>query len=853
MRVVLFDWVCGGHHELYLRRFAEALRTHAEVSVAAPDAAFRQLENLPVARLPLGQPRPPIPARAPLDSRRRSVLEEEIRLLERAAHASNADMIVHLYADAVVPHLALRAPLSAPLAILLFYPRAHYGAAFGARLGVVELLRARIQERLISRWRQRSDAHAILTLDEVAARRWGDRRGAPAYWLPEPPVAVGPESRSGAQCGCVIYGALGQRKGIDLVAGAISVAPTPISITIAGETTAAYLPTLQRHVAEMRRGGATVELRNVKHDEVEGLGVLAGARCAILAYEHHYGMSRVLLESCSVGTPVIVHDRGLIGHLVKRYGLGRAVDCRKPREFREAILEMTEDGAREAYAASLESFARRYSAERFEQAVLAPLRALDISVPGARQKLPERRHDVTAHALDGVLVGGIAAALAVPLARRIVRRRFDPFEPFFLFVLAYGVMFVVRPAAMLIDDRFVFVSPDSTLDVSGHFMEMLVLALVGAIAFGVGYELDLGGRLANVRRLRERPIEDHRVIALALVFALIALSSLAAFVALDGSLSLSAIVRADKNAFAGGVENYRYLWLAFYMLVPASLAMLGLGVTRRSKAIVAGALATIALVLLRVVPLGNRIAIMPLIGGAFVLCYLLRGRRPSARSLVLLAIVAVFASSFLSDLRGRATRHENVVQTLQRSSRPSRFLQPFTTGPDSEMAPALAAALSVIPEELPHRYGRTIFEDLVVRPVPRPLWSGKPQPPRDELTAKLWPTEFARGTIQPEFSALLYFYWDFGVVGVLVGMAAYGIGARLLYEFYRLRAHRLSVKVIYALLLWFVVIGLRDSPVDTVMHAFFMVVPAVVIFRFAHRAQRAASRARASAEASVPG
>jgi hypothetical protein len=169
------------------------------------------------------------------------------------------------------------------------------------------------------------------------------------------------------------------------------------------------------------------------------------------------------------------------------------------------------------------------------------------------------------------------------------------------------------------------------------------------------------------------------------------------------------------------------------------------------------------------------------------------------------------------------------------------------------MAPALAAALSVIPSELHYRYGGAIFEDLVARPIPRSLWSGKPLPPKREVIAKLWPVESARGTIQPEFSALLYFYWDFGVIGVFVGMAAYGIGARLLYEFYRHRAHRLSVTVVYALLLWFVVIGLRDSPVDTIMRAFFMVAPAIVIFRFARQRERAASRAPASAEASASG
>lgn len=177
--------------------------------------------------------------------------------------------------------------------------------------------------------------------------------------------------------GCVIYGAIGERKGLDLLARAVSLEATPVEITIAGETIEGFDPRLRAYAAEMRCGGATVDVRAERHDELAGLRLLAGARCALLAYERHDGMSRVLLEACCVGTPVIVHDRGLLGYLVKRYRLGRAIDCRNPREFRTAILELTRDGAREEFAASLGEFAQRYTAEKFEQAVASSLGILD--------------------------------------------------------------------------------------------------------------------------------------------------------------------------------------------------------------------------------------------------------------------------------------------------------------------------------------------------------------------------------------------------------------------------------------------------------------------------------------------
>jgi glycosyltransferase involved in cell wall biosynthesis len=155
---------------------------------------------------------------------------------------------------------------------------------------------------------------------------------------------------------------------------------------IAGEADASFLPTLQRNVAEMEGQGATVDVRAYRHSEMEGLQVLARAKCAVLPYPRHDGMSRVLMEACSVGTPVIVHDRGLLGHLVRTYKLGHVVDCRDARALRRAILDLALSEKNEAYAARLADFAARFSRERFQEAVLAPF-----ADPAASRRLAAAR------------------------------------------------------------------------------------------------------------------------------------------------------------------------------------------------------------------------------------------------------------------------------------------------------------------------------------------------------------------------------------------------------------------------------------------------------------------------------
>jgi hypothetical protein len=435
-------------------------------------------------------------------------------------------------------------------------------------------------------------------------------------------------------------------------------------------------------------------------------------------------------------------------------------------------------------------------------------------------------------ALQIFLLTATGVVLAAPLGRRLLERRFDLFEPIVLFAVAYGVMFVVRPAAMVATHHLAYDGPRTSTDVSATFTKMLVLALLGAVAFVAAYEAPLGGRLASGwRGLSD--VATPRVVVIALAIGVVGVGSFVAFlVSSSGVSSLSLIFRGRTAELSRDVAGTTfYLWYSFFLLVPATLLLVAVGLERRRKVLLIVGLALGALFLLRTVPLGARIAILPLVGGALVFAYLRRARRPSVVALVAFAVIALVGSAFLSDLRGRGTRGESVGQTIVRSTHPQRIVEPLTSGPDTEMAPVLAAALTKIPKKLHYTYGGTIFGDLVSRPIPRALWSDKPEVPRDKLIATLWPVERKKGGINPEFSILLYFFWDFGIPGLVAGMLLFGLAARALFEYFRAYRRSTAVQVLYSLALWFVVIGLRNSPVDTVVQAVFVVLPAWIAFR----------------------
>lgn len=117
----------------------------------------------------------------------------------------------------------------------------------------------------------------------------------------------------------------------------------------------------------------------------------------------------------------------------------------------------------------------------------------------------------------------------------------------------------------------------------------------------------------------------------------------------------------------------------------------------------------------------------------------------------------------------------------------------------------------------------------ITRRPPRGLFSTTFIP----KTIKERAAHIMRGTINVEFSALLYFYWDFGVFGVVVGLLAYGVLARYLYEYLLVRAPTLYGQVMFALALWFVVIGLRDGPVDAFVRGWFVLAPVWLVFALA--------------------
>lgn len=367
MRLLLFDSIPGGHHPLYMDRFSRVLGETHEVVVAAPAETLESCTGTScTVELPDHD------GTAPCESYAR----RDLRMLDEVTASCRPDHVLHLFADATLSAMITgRRP--APTTILVFRPRAHYPSRFRSELTMGEIVRARAHEALVTAWRNRRQAHHVWSMDPEAARRWERWRGAPVSWLPEPPVvSTASQPARRMRSGAVLYGRIAPRKGLDEIARAFADGSSSLRLTIAGPVAPQNRPWFDDVVARIAASGAIVSARPTLHDERSGIELLSSARCVLLPYVDHFGMSRVLLEAAQAGTPVVATSRGLIGHYVERHGLGLAVDPTDARALRHAVESLADDPASATrYAEGLRAFAQLHGPERFAAAVSAPFRA----------------------------------------------------------------------------------------------------------------------------------------------------------------------------------------------------------------------------------------------------------------------------------------------------------------------------------------------------------------------------------------------------------------------------------------------------------------------------------------------
>jgi len=369
MKICLFEWNAGGHHNFYAQAFADALAPRAEVVLAASDPLLANFDNPAVEVHSLGDARPRPGPGAGLD--KASLANREIELLRGAIDATRPDHAVVLFADPVLRWLAASAPFPCKISIFIMFATAHFPRSYGLPLSARERASALFKELNIRRWRRREDAHELFGLDAEAVEGWRGRSGATARWLPEPRLETEPPKVSTAdKHGCFMFGHIDERKGIDRLAAALSEGCRGLELSAYGAVAPDYRERLDSDLAALRAGGIQLDTDFRRVPYGDAMARMASSRCALLSFGWRPSGSRVLLEAAVARTPVVVGNDSAVGRLVERHGLGLTADPADPDALRAAILTLASDpGAPDRYSENLRRYAEELHGDRFPHEV----------------------------------------------------------------------------------------------------------------------------------------------------------------------------------------------------------------------------------------------------------------------------------------------------------------------------------------------------------------------------------------------------------------------------------------------------------------------------------------------------
>jgi hypothetical protein len=410
--------------------------------------------------------------------------------------------------------------------------------------------------------------------------------------------------------------------------------------------------------------------------------------------------------------------------------------------------------------------------------------------------------------LEFALLAGIGLVLVVALVARRLSDRLDLLEPLPTFALAWAVMFVIRPIAMLSEGD---VTLRGLYDVSDALPMALFLAFVGGVAFVAGYLLPR--KTAQVSPMVSS--QNARSTTLMVIAAV------------TGAVAVASTILTFGQPLTGPSAYLYYLPL---LAVPASILLLQhFASFGTARAVLASSPAL--LLAASYWGVGQRAFILMPLGALFVLYYLRRGRQLSRAAWALAATVGFVVIVVLVVVRAEpATDRTSVF--IESVSQPVDTLGSFVLGGSTEMAPALALQVATEGQVWTISPGY-VAQSLALHWIPRVVWPEKPLSSAELLYSRFFPAHYAASRANVQFSILGDLYYDSGIVGVLAGMLLLGLAVRRLYEWLSRNESDPYAQMLYAPFLPLFVILLRGDAALTVGIAAFLYGPlfAAVLLR----------------------
>jgi oligosaccharide repeat unit polymerase len=386
-----------------------------------------------------------------------------------------------------------------------------------------------------------------------------------------------------------------------------------------------------------------------------------------------------------------------------------------------------------------------------------------------------------------------AIILAAPIIIALIKKRFDPFEPIYLWIVVYAFLYLFKPLVQLLTNQ--------PFSYGAEFLNTAIaLAILGLIFFYAGYYSGGGRKIAQYIPTIKSEISSKRLSITAWIFIILGfLGFYFGYVWPAGGWR--AFWLKPHGLAAQVTNNTAYIWQASELMVIGFILIYEIFVHRilikkvsiKIRDVVVLLIASIGGIGILTIVWGSR-TFYSWIGLAMILIYFLKkATRPKLKTVIIVILTLFLILTFIPVYRNHlyiGGRFSNFIKDINFKS----FLS-SAVNPGDEFN-AYLAEVALTPNSIPYD-NFALYYQVPLYAVPRIIWPDKPTLLNRQWNSFLSKSGMEAGAAE---SMLGDFYAQRGIFGIIIGTFLSGILWRTIYEYLKKAPQNRSSIIFYAIL-----------------------------------------------------
>lgn len=382
--------------------------------------------------------------------------------------------------------------------------------------------------------------------------------------------------------------------------------------------------------------------------------------------------------------------------------------------------------------------------------------------------------------------------LLLPPLAAIFRKKFNPFEPIYLWIILYAYLYWAKPLVLLLRGGAFYTG-------AAFVNQALLIAMLGLICFYCGYYLSWGKKISELVPALSGDLSSGRLYYIAIAFTIIGFLAFNYLIEISGGWRIFWSMAHGAAGQPQKTTAYIYQ-LSELMLVGFILAVESFMHSRIIEKARVRALEVVAMVITSLGTIGYAIAwgsrtFFAWIFVALVVLYFVKKRGfPKIKTIAVLLLALFLLILFIPMYRSEFYLGGN-LEKVGRYLNYRHFLDASFDYQDE--FGAYLSEVALVPRSIPYNYFQ-LYAQMPLYPIPRLIWHDKPtnfNPHWDEFLSK---SGIQWGAAESFLGDL---YAQLGVLGVMIGALFSGVIWKTIYEYFNKNQQNRSLLFLYALTL----------------------------------------------------